>query len=184
MDILNTLVVFIFPILMLISAFYDLLTMRIPNILVGLVTLAFFGTALLMGMGFPGIGWHLAAGAVVLAVTFTFFALGWIGGGDAKLAAGIALWFGFDLLLPFLLYAAIVGGVLTLIILVSRRFMLPASFLRVGWIVKLHNEKTGIPYGIALAAAALMVYPQTPIFKHFADVPSQSEVLFEQLQSL
>lgn len=175
---------FIFPLLMLVAAFFDLFTMRIPNILVGLVAIAFLALALLMSMDLAAIGLHLAVGATALAVTFILFALGWIGGGDAKLAAAIALWFGFELLLPFLLYAAVIGGALTLIILVARRFMLPASLLGVGWIVKLHDEKTGIPYGIALAAAALLVYPQTPVFEHFADVSSQSEVLFEQLQGL
>ena len=50
---------------------------------------------------------------MVLAVTFVFFALGWIGGGDAKLAAATALWLGFDHLLKYLLYASLFGGVLT-----------------------------------------------------------------------
>ena len=40
----------------------------------------------------------------VLVVTFMFFARGWIGGGDAKLAAATALWLGFDQLLNYLLY--------------------------------------------------------------------------------
>jgi prepilin peptidase CpaA len=31
-----------------------------------------------------------------------------------------------------------------------------------GWLVRLHNPKEGVPYGIALAAAGLLVYPQTP----------------------
>lgn len=175
---------FVFPSLMVFAACSDLLTMRIPNWLVLVAVAAFFALALIAGLDPTQIGRHLAAAALVLAITFILFALGWIGGGDAKLAAAIALWFGFELLLSFLLYAAVIGGALTLVILMGRRFMLPASLLRVGWIVKLHNEKTGIPYGIALAAAALLVYPQTPIFEHFADVPSQSEVLFEQLQGL
>ena len=54
---------------------------------------------------------HLGAGAVVLAVTFTFFSRGWIGGGDAKLAAATALWLGFDQLMNYLLYASLFGGV-------------------------------------------------------------------------
>ena len=45
----------------------------------------------------------------MLAVTFVFFARGWIGGGDAKLAAATALWLGFDYLMPYLLYASIFG---------------------------------------------------------------------------
>ncbi len=146
------------------AAFSDLLTMRISNKLVLATAASFFVLALVVGFDIAQIGWHIAAGALVLAITFGFFAAGWIGGGDAKLAAAIALWFGFEPMLPFLLYASIYGGALTLLILIGRRYMLPAPLMQIGWIERLHNEKTGIPYGIALAAAALMVYPASPVF--------------------
>jgi prepilin peptidase CpaA len=175
---------FIFPALMLVAAFYDLLTMRIPNLLVGIVAAAFLILAFVAGMSLTDIGMHVLAGIAVLVVTFTMFALGWIGGGDAKLAAAIAVWFGFDLLLPFLLYAALAGGVLTVLILLARRAVLPASLFQIGWIEKLHNPKTGIPYGIALAAAALFVYPQSAIIDLATPVVSSTQSLFEQLQAL
>ena len=63
----------------------------------------------------------------MLAVAFVFFARGWIGGGDAKLAAATALWLGFDHLLPYLLYASIFGGVLTLAMIRFRLMPLPAA---------------------------------------------------------
>src|SRR5690606_812697 len=107
----------LFSALMAYAAFSDLLTMRISNKLVLVTAAAFFVLALIAGLATVQIGWHVAAGALVLAVTFGMFAAGWIGGGDAKLAAAIGLWFGFDLLLPFLLYASIYGGALTLLIL-------------------------------------------------------------------
>ena len=69
------------------------------------------------GMNLDAVLWHMAAAVAVLAVTFTFFAQGWIGGGDAKLAAATALWLGFDHLLPYVLYASIFGGILTLAII-------------------------------------------------------------------
>lgn len=162
------LLLIVFPALMAFAACSDLLTMRISNKLVLATGAAFFVLALLAGMDIVQIGWHVAAGALVLAFTFGFFAAGWIGGGDAKLAAAIALWFGFDLILPFLLYASVFGGALTLIVLLGRNYMLPAPLMQVGWIERLHNQKTGIPYGIALAAAALVVYPMSPLFKAFA----------------
>jgi prepilin peptidase CpaA len=104
---------------------------------------------------------HLAAAAAVLAVAFLFFSQGWIGGGDAKLAAATALWFGFDHLLDYLIYASLFGGVLTLAILQFRKLPLPRVLSRQGWILRLHDSAAGIPYGIALAAAALTVYPKT-----------------------
>jgi hypothetical protein len=36
------------------------------------------------------------------------------------------------------------------------------------WLSRLHHPKTGVPYGIALAAAALAVYPHAPIFAALA----------------
>ena len=104
---------------------------------------------------------HLAAAALVLTIAFTCFAFGWIGGGDAKLAAATALWFGFDYLLDYLLYASLFGGVLTLLLIQFRLLPLPAVMARQKWILRLHEKDGGVPYGIALAAAALAVYPHT-----------------------
>ena len=62
----------------------------------------------------------------MLVVAFVFFARGWIGGGDAKLAAATALWLGFDHLLAYLLYASLFGGLLTLVLLQVRTMPLPS----------------------------------------------------------
>jgi prepilin peptidase CpaA len=105
---------------------------------------------------------HTGAGLAVLAITFSFFAFGWIGGGDAKLAAATALWLGFDHLLAYAIYASIFGGALTLVIIKFRVMPLPALLARQAWVRRLHETGAGVPYGIALAAAALVVYPQTP----------------------
>jgi hypothetical protein len=76
---------------------------------------------------------HLGAAAIVLAVTFICFARGWIGGGDAKLAAATTLWFGFDHLLDYLLFASLFGGALTLLIIQFRVWPLPATLERHEW---------------------------------------------------
>jgi prepilin peptidase CpaA len=106
--------------------------------------------------------WHTVAALAVLAVTFTFFAQGWIGGGDAKLAAATALWLGFDHLLEYVLYASIFGGILTLAMMRFRLMPLPAALAGQDWVKRLHRLDGGVPYGIALAAAALLIYPDTP----------------------
>jgi prepilin peptidase CpaA len=116
---------------------------------------------LITGMTLHAFFLHLAAAAVVLVIAFIFFAQGWIGGGDAKLVAATALWFGFDYLLDYLIYASLFGGALTLTLLQFRKLPLPAVLARQDWIVRLHETGAGVPYGIALAAAALAVYPKT-----------------------
>ena len=111
------------------------------------------------------IGTHVGAALTVLVVAFTFFARGWIGGGDAKLAAATALWLGFDQLLNYLIFASLFGGVLTLIILRYRMMPLPSILANQEWAQRLHRMDTGVPYGIALALAALMIYPHTSWMK-------------------
>ena len=151
----------LFPALMAFAASSDLLTMTISNRLSLALAGGFFLLTLVTGMSLYAFGMHLAAAAVVLVVAFVFFSQGWIGGGDAKLAAATALWFGFDHLLDYMIYASLFGGALTLAILQFRKLPLPAVLARQQWIMRLHETGGGVPYGIALAAAALIVYPKT-----------------------
>jgi prepilin peptidase CpaA len=151
----------LFPALMAFAASSDLLTMTISNKLSIALAAGFLLLWLVTGASLAVLGLHLGAGALVLAVGFTCFSFGWIGGGDAKLAAAIALWFGFDYLLVYLVYASLFGGALTVMLIQFRLFPLPAILARQPWILRLHEKGAGVPYGIALAAAALAVYPQT-----------------------
>lgn len=160
----------IFPILMAYAAASDLLSMRLPNWLTLAVAASFMVLAASVQMPLEVIGLHYACAALVLAGGFALFAFGWIGGGDAKLAAAIAAWIGFEGALEFLLLGAILGGGLTLVILQLRRLPLPARLQGEGWIVRLHDHKEGVPYGVALAAAALHIYPSTPIWKLLAGI--------------
>ncbi len=153
-----------FPLLMAYAAFSDLLTMTISNFVSIALIVLFFSLALSLGMPVREIGLHVAAGALMLAVTFIMFTRGWIGGGDAKLAAATALWFGFDHLFDYSLYAAAIGGFLTLAILILRRHPLPRLLVRQAWLARLHEKGGGVPYGIALAIAGLLLYPETSIW--------------------
>lgn len=149
----------VFPFLMAYAAASDLLTMRISNRITGLVVAGFVPYAVFSGMTWSEISFHVAAGALTLVAAFVMFARGWMGGGDAKLAASTALWLGIEHLAEYVVVASILGGVLTLAILYARAYPLPRVTLRLPFAVHLHDQKTGIPYGIALAAAALLVLP-------------------------
>jgi prepilin peptidase CpaA len=158
----------LFPALMAFAASSDLLTMTISNRVSLILVGGFFVLAVWSGMPLADIGIHVAAALAVLVVTFTFFARGWIGGGDAKLAAATALWFGFDHLLLYLIYASLFGGALTLLLIQFRMIPLPQVFAAQVWVQRLHQKDGGVPYGIALAAAALFIYPDTVWMKAFA----------------
>ena len=151
----------LFPALIAFAASSDLLTMTISNRVSLALVAGFMALAAINDLSLHAIALHVGAAALVLAIGFTCFSFGWIGGGDAKLAAATALWFGFDYLLDYLVYASLFGGALTLMLIQFRLLPLPAALAKHEWIMRLHEKGGGVPYGIALAAAALTVYPQT-----------------------
>ena len=144
----------VFPALMAFAAAYDLTTMTIPNKLTAALALTFIAVVTLCRLPVSEVAWDMAAGLLVLAITFAMFAAGCMGGGYANLAAGVALWLGFADLLDYFMLASILGGVMTLVLLFARRYPLPSILARLPWALKLHAPETGIPYGIALAFAA------------------------------
>ena len=146
------------------AAASDLLTMRIPNWLSLALIGAFAAVAAAGGLPWEALPLHAAAAVLVLAGCFALFACGWMGGGDAKLAAATALWLGFPSLLNYLIVAALAGGALTLVILVLRAWPLPRFALAWGWLFRLHDRKSGVPYGVALALAALIVFPHSRVW--------------------
>jgi prepilin peptidase CpaA len=155
----------LFPALMAFAAASDLFTMTISNRVSLALAAGFLVLALASGMSFPEILSHIGAGATVLVVAFGCFAMGWVGGGDAKVASTAALWLGFAHVMNYLLFASVFGGALTLLLLQFRQWPLPYALTGQAWLTKLHAKDSGIPYGIALAIGALMVYPETDWMK-------------------
>ena len=154
-----------FPLLMALSASSDLFTMTIPNRICAALVLGYFVLAFALGLPLKTIGINLSCALGVLTLTFVMFSRGWIGGGDAKLAASTTLWIGWSFLLDYGLMASLFGGVLTFAVIFGRKLTLPPWLARFEWISRLHHPKSGVPYGIALAAAGLFVYPQTQIWQ-------------------
>jgi prepilin peptidase CpaA len=155
----------LFPTIVAFAASSDLLTMKISNRVSIILVSGFFALALMSGMTITEVLSHAGAAAIVLIVSFGFFTRGWIGGGDAKLAAATTIWFGFDYLLNYLVYASLLGGALTLLLIEFRLVPLPGLLAGQFWAQRLHRKDGDVPYGIALAGAALLVYPDTPWMK-------------------
>src|SRR5215204_3921826 len=131
---LATALLVIFPALMAYAAASDLVAMTIPNWVSLALICAFPPLAFAVGLPWPAMLLHLLAGAAVLVVTFGMFALGWIGGGDAKFAAAAALWLGFDGVMEYLVLASLLGGMLTIAILYLRSLNLPVFALSWTWL--------------------------------------------------
>ena len=163
---LEALIFVVFPFCMVFAAVSDMLSMTIAN-RVSLILIAGFAVAApLTGMEWSVVGWHFAAAGLVLAFTFSLFALGAMGGGDAKLMAASALWMGMSVhLVAYVIYASVLGGLLTLLLVAYRGS--PLSMLTGTNMFLRHfaDPKAGIPYGVALGVSGLIVYPSTPLMQ-------------------
>ncbi|WP_206456346.1 A24 family peptidase [Aurantimonas marina] len=150
-------IIFIFPFAMIYAACSDLVSMTIANRVSLILVVVFPVAAVAAGMPIGLISLHLGIGLLCLAVTYGFFAAGWMGGGDAKLLAATAVWFGPTIqLVEFLLLGAIYGGMLTIALLISRAQLAPVT--GIDFVDRLLDQDTGIPYGIAIGLAGLTVY--------------------------
>lgn len=159
------LVLFVVPALLAASAGWDLASYTIPNVFSIALIAVFAVFAVASGLPSSAIGSHALAGLAGLAIGFALFAFGLIGGGDAKLFAGVTLWLGFGQLLEYAFATSLIGGVLALALISLRKLPIPATLAGRGWIARLHDAKAGIPYGVALASAALLVLPHTDVFR-------------------
>jgi prepilin peptidase CpaA len=148
----------VFPVLMIAAALCDIATMTIPNRISLLLVPAFFAAALLARLSPEAIAWHAGVGVAALIVMAGCFAMGWLGGGDAKLLAAASLWAGPTAALSLVVATAVAGGVLALALLLARET--PWLYGRgPAWLRRLLAPKGAIPYGVAIAAGALVAFP-------------------------
>lgn len=166
MQYLSAVVVLVFPILVVWAAVTDFMTMTIANRIsvglfaAGLVALAASGTPIEV------VGAHLGAAALVFAIGFACFALGWMGGGDVKFASAVALWLGWSHLLEYAVTFSVYGGLLTLVALFSNRVLDPLPVLKIGFLAHFQEHRR-VPYGVALSVAALQIFAETPWMRVF-----------------
>jgi prepilin peptidase CpaA len=142
----------IVAVLLLAAAIEDAVRLRISNLIVLLVLVAALVAVAIAG---PELAlWkNLVVFLGLLAIGTPMFAAGKLGGGDVKLLAAVGLWFDFAGALWMILAVVLAGGLLALVVLMLRAF---------GWSeetrrrVVLLRPRGGIPYGVAIAAGALI----------------------------
>jgi prepilin peptidase CpaA len=122
-------------------------------------------------LSFGDIAWHIAAGGVMFVVTALLFVRGLMGGGDVKAATGLALWYGLAGLPALLLLISMLGGGLAIALLAARR-LAPQAADSGSWYARLLSKKEGVPYGVAISGAGLVLAPQL-----FAFAPAQQALL-------
>lgn len=146
------------------GAWSDARCLKIPNWLSLALLVGFFPMALSAGLSLENLAWHLGGGLLFLVAGFALFAFGLLGGGDAKLLAVCAVWSGWNQLVALLIAIVLVGGVLSLLVIGLRKGL----GMWPDWLVNaakgLFEPGKAVPYGIAIAAGALLVLPRIAVF--------------------
>ncbi|MEL6857257.1 MAG: prepilin peptidase [Pseudomonadota bacterium] len=151
--------------LCLFAALIDIETLTIPNWLNGWLAFLFVPAAILVAPGWETVGWHLLVGAIAFVISVALFFLGAYGGGDAKFIPGVLLWVGPAGVAPFLVAMALAGGVLTILVVMSRGLM-PRG-VTPGFGVATFEDRKGVPYGVAIAVGAFYAAPASPFLAEF-----------------
>ena len=157
--------------LIIFAGIYDFFRLRIPNyipvILIGTFFLTYTTTLITDINSFQSIQSHLLAGMITFIIMFTLFCLKLFGGGDAKLIPVIALWVGVEGVFFFLLWTALFGFPLAITALFLKNTKTGNNFankisshkiFNKGWIKALANGRNVVPYGIAIAAGAIITF--------------------------
>ena len=147
--------VIIIPGLFLVAGFYDVLTTRIPDWISLAIIVTFVLFAWLSGMSAYAIMIHGGVGILAFLIGFLLFAMGWVGGGDGKLAAAGALWFGAEKALLFISLSFIYGAILVGIIMILRIRFLSDKIKHWAWLNPWLRGQEGLPFGLAMAASVL-----------------------------
>lgn len=163
MSAIGAAILMIAPICLFMAAVSDLFTMTIPNRISVFLLASFAVLAPVSGLPWAEISMSAAAGAIVLAVCFGFFALNIMGGGDVKLLAASAVWFGFSSALgAFIVATALWGGIVTLLVMLLRNQA--NRFAAIEAVVPAHIlTATKVPYGVAIGIAGIMTFWDSPI---------------------
>lgn len=107
------------------AAASDVTRYLIPNRVCLLVAASYLLTAAALPFGAWLAG--LAIGVLALGVGLVLFARGWVGGGDVKLAAAIALWAGPAYLSGFAFVTSLAGVALAVVMLSPARRLMPRA---------------------------------------------------------
>jgi prepilin peptidase CpaA len=141
-------------VLLILAMVWDAATYRIPNWLSGTLVLL-YPIAIFLSPTPIEWWWSLAFAGLCLVVGFGLFARGWMGGGDVKLLAACSLWLGTAHVGSFLILMGVLGGALALVLLLGRPIV--AWALAGKNLPRIVQIGAPVPYGIAIAGAALII---------------------------
>ncbi len=157
----------LFPFCLIAAALNDIRAFRIPNALSVILIAGFAVAALIAGMDLWTLGNHALTAGIVLLVGFGLFCINAFGAGDVKLLTAVALWMGWPGFLPCMIYVALFGGILSLVIWLARALAraFPAASVPFPALATLAATGTlKAPYGVAICLGSLVAFAETPLF--------------------
>jgi prepilin peptidase CpaA len=153
-----------FPAGVIAAALKDAVSFTIPNWISVAIVLAFFPAALAVHLPLSALGVCAMAAGAALVCGMGMFALGWCGGGDAKLLAACALWLGWPGSMTFMLATGVAGGLLAAGLITARKGAIGSLIAAgPGWLGRLLRPDEDLPYGLAIAVGALAAFPSSAL---------------------
>lgn len=150
----------LFAVALAVAAVSDVISRRIPNWTV-LLLIATYGVALALGVAPSKWLSGLGAAAIVFAITYLLYHFNVFGAGDAKLFSAAALFAGLSHLATFVILTLVAGGLIAVGYLVLRPRRAFRAMTTRG---RASGEKSGIPYGVAIAIGGVAMALLTPGF--------------------
>jgi prepilin peptidase CpaA len=166
---LQMLLLAVFPSMVIVGGLKDITSFTIPNWVSGVLIVGFGLAAMALGLPWQTVLLSFGVGVGALFLAMGMFAMGWIGGGDAKMFAAAALWLGWPASVTFLLVTALAGGALALSLLGLRSIWVrPLTVRGPSWVGRLATPGGDAPYGVAITIGALAAFPESPLALAFA----------------
>ena len=161
----ETLILSVFPLMVVTAAISDFFTLKIPNWLNAVIAVSVIPFVLMSDMPMEVFAGHIVAGLVTFVFGFMLFSAHIFGGGDAKMLAACAVWVGWDSLMEFAIITAFAGGALVLamkiwVFFASRKDH-KDMIKNMKWAQNFLSKRPQLPYGIAIATGSVIIFPAT-----------------------
>ena len=146
------------------AAIADFCTLKIPNWCSFVIAVVFVLFAHNLNMPLSEILTHYGTGVIVYLLGLGLVLRGVVGGGDVKLLSTTCIWAGPNMLAELLISTAILGGMLALVVICMRKTLSERlNGWKPLWLNPPEGTSIGIPYGVAIAVAGLLLVSQITI---------------------
>lgn len=143
------------------AAITDACSLEIANWISIVIALIFLPAALLSGLTLTSIAYHYALASAFFVGGIFLYAKGLTGGGDVKFLAAVCVWWEPGQLAMYIIIVAILGGVLAGAVILANHIDRLRPLLP--WLEDGDAMKQPIPFGIAIAGGALIMFDAIPV---------------------